>query len=85
MARPSAPILTTIELDDGSTWDVLQADSFYVISYKNKPCGVRQHKTMALGFKYMKLSYTNLGNARAQALRLNKKFNTTDFDVLQVN
>jgi hypothetical protein len=84
MARPSATILNSMELDDGTKWEVLHADSFYVISYKNKPCGVRQHKNMVLGFKYMKLSYTNLGNAMAQANRLNKKFNTTDFDVMQV-
>jgi len=84
MARPTAKILRTASLDDGSTWDILHTDSYYVVTYQGRPCGIRQHKQMSLGFKYMKLSYTNLGNARAQAHRLNKKFACNDFDVMEV-
>lgn len=79
--------MLTAEVDDGSTWDVISAESYYVITYKLRPCGVRQHvNTMTTaGFKYQKLSYTNLGNAEAQARRLNHKFQTEDFDVMQVS
>ena len=86
MARPGPNILKTIELGDGSTWDITHADSQYVITYQGKPCGVRQHiNTLTIqGFKYQKLSYTNLGNALAQVKRLNHKFNTEDFDVMEV-
>ena len=87
MARPKPTIMLTAEVDDGSTWDIMSAESYYVITYKDKPCGVRQHvNTMTTqGFKYQKLSYTNLGNAEAQARRLNKRFGCEDFDVMQVS
>jgi len=86
MARPKPQILKQIELGDGSTWDVLQAELQYTITYKGLPCGIRQHyQTLNYqGFKYQKLSYTNLGNARAQVRRLNHKFQCQDFDVKQV-
>lgn len=84
MARPTAEIIRTVALDDGTVWDILHADSYYVVTYQGKPCGIRQHKQMVTGFKYMKLSYTNMGNAIAQVRRLNKKFNCNDFDVMEV-
>jgi len=85
MARPKPSIIRTAELDDGTTWDILQKTTSYIITYQGLPCGVRQHYNIMSqpGFKYQKLSYTNIGNARAQARRLNAKFNTRDFDVLQ--
>ena len=83
MARPKPKILLTVELNDESTWDITHSDHQYVITYKDQPCGVRQHiHTLTTnGFKYQKLSYTNHGNALAQARRLNNKFNTEDFAV----
>ena len=83
MSRPSPTILHTAELDDGSTWDILDSQASYIITYRGQVCGVRQHNIMLnnTGFRYQKLSYNNLGNARAQARRLNAKFNTDDFDV----
>lgn len=86
MARPAPEILKSIEARDGTTWDITQADSQYVITYQGKPCGVRQHvQTLnTQGFKYQKLSYTGLGSALAQVKKLNDKFNTEDFDVMQV-
>jgi hypothetical protein len=86
MARPKPQILKQIELGDGSTWDVLQAEEQYTITYKGQPCGIRQHyQTLThQGFKYQKLSYTNYGNALAQVRRLNHKFQCEDFAVKQV-
>jgi hypothetical protein len=86
MARPGPTILHTTELDDGSIWDILLATTSYIITYKAQACGVRQHNNLMSnpGFRYQKLSYNNLGNARAQARRLNAKFNTLDFDVKAV-
>jgi hypothetical protein len=87
MARPKPNILHSVELDDGSTWDILEADAFYVITYQGQVCGIRQHNLMLAntGFRYKKLSYPNHGNALAQARRLNAKFNCTDFDVKKVS
>ena len=86
MSRPKPQLLKTVELGDGSTWDIIQADCQYVITYQGRPCGVRQHvNTMTIqGFKYQKLSYTNLGNAIAQVRRLNHKLQTNEFDVMEV-
>lgn len=87
MSRPSPTIIASIETGDGSTWDITQANSQYVVTYLGRPCGVRQHiHTMnTQGFKYQKLSYTNLGNALAQVRRLNHKFKCEDFDVMEVS
>lgn len=86
MARPKPQILKTVELGDGSVWEITQANSQYVVTYQGQPCGVRQHvHTLTThGFKYQKLSYTSLGSALAQVRRLNHKFNTLDFDVMEV-
>jgi len=86
MSRPKPTIIKTVESGDGSTWDIIHSDSQYVITYQGRPCGVRQHvNTMTTqGFKYQKLSYTNLGNAIAQVRRLNHRFNCIDFDVMEV-
>ena len=64
----------------------MHSDSQYVITYKDCPCGVRQHiNTLTTqGYKYQKLSYTNLGNALAQVKRLNDKFKCEDFNVMEV-
>ena len=86
MARPKPTILLTTELDDGATWDILQATTNYVITYKDQPCSIRQHvhTINTQGFKYQKLSYTNLGSVIAQVRRLNLRFNCRDFNYKQV-
>jgi hypothetical protein len=86
MSRPKPSVIHTAELRDGTVWDITTAESCYVITYKDQICGIRQHVNTLTkqGFKYQKLSYTNLGNARAQVRRLNSKFNSEDFDVMQV-
>lgn len=83
MARPSPNIIKTIELKDDSTWDIYVAEEQYTITYQGQACGVRQHYQSLnyQGFRYQKLCYTNLGNAEAQARRLNHKFKCNDFAV----
>jgi hypothetical protein len=86
MSRPKPTIIKQVELNDGSTWDITQAECLYVITYLGQPIGIRQHiNTMTTqGYKYQKLSYTSLGNAQAQVRRLNNKLNTEDFGYLKV-
>lgn len=86
MARPGPTIIHSVELCDGSVWDILQAESYYAITYKGKIIGVRRHNILYSDnkFKYQKLSYTNSGGARAQARRLNDKFNCLDFDFVKI-
>jgi len=87
MARPGPTILHTAEVDDGTIWDILQAPGNYIITYQGQVCGVRHHvhTLTSHGFRYQKLSYNNLGNARAQVRRLNTKFNCLDFDVKEIS
>ena len=86
MSRPSPKILLSTNLGDGSTWDITDTDSYYIITYLGRPCGVRQHvQTMKTqGFRYQKLTYTGLGSVKAQVRRLNHKFNCTDFGYVKV-
>ena len=84
MARPKPEVLLTQEVGDGTTWEILKADAYYAITYKNEPVGIRITRGSMTnnGHIYKKLSYTNLGNAQAQVVRLNHRFNTEDFSVM---
>ena len=86
MARPQPIVIKSIQADDYSIWDILQATTNYVITYKDQPCSIRQHvhTINTQGFKYQKLSYTNLGSVIAQVRRLNLRFNCRDFNYKQV-
>lgn len=84
MARPKPEILLTQEVGDGSTWEILKAEAYYAITYKDEPIGIRITRASmnGNGHIYRKMTYTNLGNARAQVVRLNHRFNTTDFSIM---
>jgi hypothetical protein len=84
MARPGAEILLTQEVGDGTTWEILKAEAYYAITYKEEPIGIRitRGSMTGNGHIYKKMTYTNLGNARAQVNRLNHRFKTEDFSVM---
>lgn len=86
MARPGPEILKSVDLGDGSTWEILKADAYYAITYQDQPIGIRilRGSLSNNGHLYKKLTYTNLGNAQAQVVRLNHKFNTNDFSVMVI-
>ena len=86
MSRPKPQVIKSIQVGDGTVWDITVADAQYVITYQGQPCGVRQHVHTLThqGFKYQKLSYTGLGQALAQVKRLNHRFKCEDFDVMEV-
>lgn len=81
MSRPRPQIINSVVTDAGTQLEILQAEDCYVIVYKKKPVNIRmQHASLGpQRRKYMKLSYTNEGNAAAQVRRLNKLFNCEDF------
>jgi hypothetical protein len=85
MARPK-PIVRLAHEVAGDLWEVLQADKFYVITYKNDPANIRITQGSLTGniHKYKKLTYTNLGSANLQARRLNYRFKCDDFKVMEV-
>lgn len=87
MARPAPDVINEVTLGTGSTWQILRAEAYYVITYKGEPINLRVVGYSIDGpyYKYKKLTYTNLGNAQAQARTLNHRFKCQDFDVLAVN
>ena len=86
MARPKPIVRLAQEVGDGTLWEVLQADKFYVITYKGEPANIRITQGSMTGniHLYKKLTYTNLGSANLQARRLNHRFNCQDFTVMEV-
>lgn len=86
MARPSPTILQIQEVGD-STWEILGAEVYYVITYKNQPASIRVVRPTLTGtnFIYKKMTYTNLGSAKLQVKTLNHRFKCQDFDVMQVS
>ena len=87
MARPGAEIIESIEVGDGSTWDILRAERYYAITYNQEPISIRITKGSMTGngFIYKKMTYTNLGSARLQCQRLNHRFNSDKFEVMMIN
>lgn len=86
MARPQPRVIEELEDIDGNTWQVLEGDETYLITYQGKPVSIRVLKPK-LGSEtksYKRMSYTELGTCIAQVRRYNANFNTTDFDYIKV-
>lgn len=86
MARPAPKIIHQQEVGDGTTWDILKAQAFYVITYKGEPVSIRITKNTMTGelHLYKKMTYTNIGSANVQVRRLNHRFKCSDFEVMSV-
>jgi hypothetical protein len=86
MARPKPIVRLAQEVGDGSLWEVLEADLYYVITYKGDPVNIRITQGSLTGNNhiYKKLTYTSLGSANLQARRLNYRFKCQDFEVMEV-
>lgn len=75
-----------IEKTDKDTYiseQVLVADGVYAVFYQGKPISIRKVNSLIddNSAKYTKTIYSAIGHAVGLAKKLNKKFNTTDFDV----
>ena len=81
MARPRPQVIISTVADTDVEYEILSAEDCYIIVYKREPINIR----MTTGpledprRKYMKISYTNEGSARARVRYLNKLFNCEDF------
>lgn len=86
MARPSAKVRHSIEVGDGTLWEILQADTYYAITYKDEPVSIRITRGSLTGNEhtYKKMTYTNLGSAEAQCRKLNYRFKCEDFKVMMM-
>ncbi len=83
MARPAAQVITSTQVTDTLTIDILAADSLWVILYNNKPFNIRQRYWTARGEfpKYIRTVFPHRQSAENLAKRLNEQFMTAEFAV----
>ena len=84
MSRPKPTVL--LEAVNKNTYkaeQVLEADAIYSVFYQGKPINLRTLNILVSypGPKYKKVSFSNSGHAFNLAERLNKIFQTEDFQV----
>lgn len=87
MSRPKPTIL--MEWTDPKTYkadQVMEADAIYAVFHKEKPINYRIENLLVdyPGPKYNRVSFSNPGHAFNLAEKLNKIFNTTDFEVFKL-
>ena len=85
MARPKPTIIDSVELGDGSTWEILYAATTYIVTYDGKPVSVRMlwPKLEGTMKKYRKLAYPNLASCQRQVDLLNRRFKTDRFGIFK--
>ena len=87
MSRPKPTVL--LEAVNKHTYkseQVLNAEAIYSVFYKGQPINLRTLNTLVSypGPKYKKVSVSNSGHAFNLAERLNKLFQSTDFQVIRL-
>lgn len=87
MSRPKPTILLSyVDKNTYRAEEVLSADAIYAVFYQEKPINLRSLNSLVSypGPKYKKVSFSNPGHAFNLADKLNKKFKTTDFSVVEL-
>jgi hypothetical protein len=87
MSRPKPDIiLEHTNPKNYKSEQVLKADAIYSVFYQGKPINLRSLNTLVNypGPKYKKVSFSNSGHAFNLAERMNKLFNTKDFQVVKL-
>ncbi len=87
MSRPKPKIL--LEAVNKHTYkaeQVLHAEAIFSVFYQGNPINLRMLNTLVSypGPKYKKVSFSNSGHAFNLAARLNKIFETEDFQVIRL-
>lgn len=86
MARPKPNILLEHVDKNYNSEQILEASAIYAVYYKGNPINLRTLSTLVNypGPKYKKISFSNSGHAFNLADRLNKQFNTDEFNVVRL-
>jgi hypothetical protein len=87
MARPKPGILLeNINIKTYKSEQILSADAIYAVFYQGKPINIRTLSQLISypGPKYKKVSFSNSGHAANLAERLNKTFDTIEFEVYRL-
>lgn len=87
MSRPKPEILLeSINKQTYKAEQILSAEAIYSVFYKQKPINLRVLNKLVSypGPKYKKVSFSNSGHAFNLAERMNKLFDTEDFQVVRL-
>jgi hypothetical protein len=87
MSRPKPKVLMEItNKKNFKTEQVLEAEAIWAVFYQGKPINLKMFSVVAdlAGPKYKKISFSNSGHAFNLAEKLNKTFNTKDFEVIKL-
>jgi hypothetical protein len=88
MARPSAKVLfeAVIEEPGDPMFQIIEPTGTFTLAYKGKPAAIRiqEYNQFGLGMRYPKSSFPNRGHCERLVIKLNERFNTTDFSVLSL-
>ena len=87
MSRPKPKIL--LEVANKKTFkieQVLESEAIWAVFYQGKPVNLKTSSLVASypGPKYKKVSFSNPGHAHNLAKKLNKMFNSTEFEVIKL-
>lgn len=87
MSRPKPNVL--LEYANKKNYkveQVLEAEAIWAVFYKGQPMNLKTSSLVASypGPKYKKVSFSNPGHAHNLAKKLNKMFNTEDFQVFKL-
>lgn len=87
MSRPKPKIL--LEIANKKTFkveQVLESEAIWAVFYQGKPVNLKTSSLVASypGPKYKKVSFSNPGHAHNLAKKLNKMFNSTEFEVFKL-
>lgn len=87
MSRPKPKVL--LEIANKKTFkveQVLDSDAIWAVFYQGKPVNLKTSSLVASypGPKYKKVSFSNPGHAHNLAKKLNKLFNSTEFEVYKL-
>lgn len=88
MSRPKPRVLLeSINKNTYKAEQVLDADAIYSVFYQGNPINLRTLHTLVSypGPKYKKVSFSNPGHAFNLAQRLNKIFQTNEFNVVKLS
>lgn len=87
MSRPKPTVL--LEITNKKTYkteQVLDAEAIWAVFYQGKPINLKTSSMIAqqVGPKYKKVSFSNRGHAINLAEKLNKIFNSKEFEVYKL-
>lgn len=86
MSRPKPHVLLEFtDKKEYKTEQVLDAEAIWAVFYKGSPINLKTISSISnMNPKYKKISFSNSGHAFNLAEKLNKLFNTTDFEVYKL-